>query len=95
MSTHDNERPGPGPAEALRDAQRRMSLAEIKIETDGGPWVTHNAPCSVFGDEHAVLDLNNGIFLPSWKAQGEGWRLVKADTRFRRWILHTLFKRTL
>ena len=47
------------------------------VETDGGPWATHNMPCPVLGPpHHAVLDIGTGIFHPSWKAQEQGWRLV-------------------
>lgn len=53
-------------------------LAKIKIETDGGPWARHNYPCPVHGDEPAVLNLDDGVFHPSWKAQDAGWMLVKA-----------------
>ncbi len=56
------------------------------IDTDGGPWAKHNKPCPVFQDEHAVFDLNIGIFLPSWKAQREGWILVKVP-RWLRWFI--------
>ena len=57
-----------------------------KIVTDGGPWALHNMPCAIDRQEHAVLELSTGIFLPSWKAQRDGWRLVKAP-QWLRWFL--------
>jgi hypothetical protein len=72
----------------------QMQLAEIKIETDGGPWCTHNMPCPIFRDKHAVLNMNTGVFHPSWHAQESGWKLVKADTRVGKWILRRFFEET-
>ena len=46
-----------------------------------GPVATHNQACSVHHyDEElsAVLNMNAGVFEPSWKAQREGWMLIKA-----------------
>lgn len=55
------------------------------------PWIEnhgifahHDQQCAVYTGEHAVLDLSQGVFYPSWKAQGDGWRLVRADTWWRR-----------
>ncbi len=52
-------------------------LMRPQVKTDGGPWATHNMPCCIHADSHAVYDLGTGIFHPSWKAQKEGWALVK------------------
>lgn len=52
------------------------------VMTDGGPWCKHNMPCAVYPDEHAVLQMNTGVFHPSWRAQREGWMLVKLP----RWV---------
>ena len=68
-----------------------MKLHEPQIFTDGGPWATHDYACPVFKNQHAVLDMNKGIFTPSWAAQKEGWKLVHAKTGFQRWILRTFF----
>jgi len=57
-----------------------------KIVTDGGPWAKHNMPCAVMETQHAVLELETGIFLPSWKAQKDGWMLVKVP-KWLRWFL--------
>lgn len=53
-------------------------LLQVTKHTDGGPWVSHNYPCPVIGAEPAVWDMNANVFLPSWAAQREGWRLVHA-----------------
>ena len=50
-----------------------------------GPACTHNMPCAVYRDEPAVLNCNTGIFAPSWKAQKEGYMLVKPP-RLLRWF---------
>ncbi len=57
-----------------------------------GPFALHDMRCAVEPGEHAVYNLSDGIFYPSWKAQGEGWRLVRARGRFGRWLLRTFFK---
>ncbi len=54
-------------------------LAKIEVITDGGPWASHNYPCPVNHDDHAVIDVATGVFYPSWSAQASGWRLVHAD----------------
>ena len=61
-----------------------MELMKPKVTTDGGPWAEHNMPCAVRHDEPAVLDMNTGVFKPSWKAQREGWMLVKVPRWLRR-----------
>lgn len=59
-----------------------------------GPAATHDMPCCVdyLAGEPAVLNTNTGVFGPSWAARRRGWRLVRADTVFQRWILRTFFK---
>ena len=66
-----------------------MKLLKIDIETDGGPWAKHNMPCPIDRKEYAVLDLESGVFLPSWKAQREGWMLIKAPG-WLKWFLKYL-----
>lgn len=56
------------------------------IDTDGGPWATHDMACAVCRKEHAVLDLGTGIFRPCWTCQEKGWRLAKPGW-FARWLL--------
>lgn len=68
-----------------------MKLAEIVIRTDGGPWVEHNMPCPIYGDEPAVYCMNTGIFKPSRAAQRDGYAVTKADSRLGRWVLSTFF----
>ena len=48
----------------------------------GAPVAVHDMPCAVrwqSGDP-AVLDISTGVFHPGWKAQEQGWRLVKATS---------------
>jgi len=52
-----------------------------------GPVAFHTQRCAVLPGQHAVLDLNAGVFRPSWTAQQQGWRLVRADTWLRRLAL--------
>lgn len=68
-----------------------MQLAKIEFISDGGPWCEHNMPCPIYGDQHAVYDMNTGIFLPCREAQRNGYVIAKADTRFGRWVLRTFF----
>lgn len=56
-----------------------------------GVCAEHDYSCPVFRKEHAVLDLNTGVFQPSWKAQERGWVLIKADTRVKRLVLKWFF----
>jgi hypothetical protein len=51
-----------------------------------GPVCVHNIPCAVYQDEPAVINCNTGIFQPSWKAQEEGYMLVKAP-KWLRWLI--------
>jgi len=61
-------------------------LLKASVFTDGGPWAEHNMPCCVHRDEHAVLNLNEGIFVPSDKARKEGWMLIKPPA-WVKWLL--------
>jgi hypothetical protein len=57
-----------------------------------GIWATHDQCCAVLGaNEPAVIDCATEVFHPSWKAQGEGWRLVQARTWLQRMALRWLF----
>lgn len=66
-----------------------MEPREPTIEVHG-PVATHDQRCAVMPGESAVLDLNAGVFLPSWKAQAEGWHLVQARTWLQRMALRVL-----
>lgn len=52
-----------------------------------GPVAFHTQRCAVLTGQHAVLDLNAGVFRPSRAAQEQGWHLVRADTWLRRLAL--------
>lgn len=54
------------------------NLLRPTIITDKDPCVYHNMPCAVMETQLAVLELETKIFLPSQKAQKEGWMLIKA-----------------
>lgn len=56
-----------------------------------GPTATHDQPCAVYHDQPAVLDMNKGVFEPSWKAQADGWCLVKANTPLKALIVKIFF----
>ena len=60
-----------------------------------GMYADHNMACAVhhYADDlqPAVVNCQTGVFHPSWKAQGEGWQLVQATTKFQRWLLKTFF----
>lgn len=61
---------------------------------DLGICVDHDQACAVYhteGVQPAVIELNTGVFQPSWKAQQEGWRLVQAKTKFQRWLIEFFF----
>lgn len=67
----------------------KFILAEVKIEAIGMGLVTHNYPCPIwFTSEKAVYANPDGHFLPSWRAQKEGWRIIKCDS----WIKKQIFK---
>lgn len=59
---------------------------EPRVEIHG-PIATHDQRCAVLSGQHAVLDLNRGVFKPSWKAQELGWQLVCADTWWKRLLV--------
>ena len=55
-----------------------------------GLFAEHDQACAVFQDQPAVLDCRSGVFKPSWRAQQDGWTLVKLDTRWKRfayWLM--------
>lgn len=56
-----------------------------------GPLALHDQRCAVLPGESAVLYMNDGVFHPSWKAQIDGWHLVRATTRVQRFILRYMF----
>ena len=71
-----------------------MGLLEVKINTlDGAPIALHNYPCPIYYDsDKAVYVLNRGYFQPSWAAQADGYKIVKADNWIRKLLLKLFFK---
>lgn len=57
-----------------------------------GFFVNHNMPCACLPDNPAVYNCNLGVFEPSRKAQSEGWRLVKNDTKFKAFAYDLIYK---
>ena len=68
-----------------------MPLADVRTQTDGFVG-EHNAPCPVCRKNHAVWFLNAGTFHPCQECEQQGWMLVRAKTKFQRWLLSTFFK---
>lgn len=66
--------------------------AREPIIIDLGPVAQHNQRCAILKNESAVLCINTGVFHPSWKAQQQGWHIVKADTWVKRLALSILQK---
>lgn len=66
-----------------------MEPREPTIEVYG-PVATHDQRCAVLPGESAVLDLDTGRFQPSWAAQAQGWRLVRARNWWQRIALRLL-----
>lgn len=54
----------------------------------------HDMPCPIHREEPAVLNLGDGIFHPSWKAQREGWMLIKPP-RWIKWLLKKCLKNSI
>jgi len=63
-----------------------MKLRKPNIFTDGGPWAEHDQACCVCHVRHAVLNLNSGHFQPCWQCQGDGWRLLRFNKFWRKYI---------
>lgn len=64
----------------------RDKVAEISIEMHG-PAATHNMPCAVCRQRHAVLDLSRGVFQPCWTCEPE-WLIVRKTwyVRLAAWV---------
>jgi hypothetical protein len=65
---------------------------EPRVENHG-IFAHHDQRCAVYSGQSAVLELGEGVFHPSWKAQSDGWQLVHADTRFKRWLVRAFLRR--
>lgn len=60
------------------------------LETAAGGH-SHKMPCNVMNGvyrkrEPAVIDLQSGVFHPSWAAQRDGWFLIRARSRWQRFV---------
>lgn len=66
-----------------------MQLLKPTIVNDG-IVAQHDMPCAVFRGKSAVIDCADNVFHPSWAAQREGWRLVRA-TNWMQWLALRLF----
>jgi hypothetical protein len=53
-----------------------------------GPAATHDQGCAVCYTNHAVYSFGEGVFLPCWHCQENGWRLSKPWGW--RWLLRLL-----
>lgn len=67
----------------------KVFTPDIVID-ETGMAATHNYPCPIYENEHAVYVLNTGTFIPSWKAQLDGWQLIKFDSQIKKLILRFL-----
>lgn len=73
------------------DVRERIATRFPEIVNDG-IVAFHDQACAVFHDrESAVFDCNEGYFKPSWRAQKDGWQMVRATTRFQRFLLSRFF----
>lgn len=68
-----------------------MNLWQPTIETDGGPWATHNMPCPVCLNKKAIIYLNDGSFHPCGECQMKGW-VLKKEILWKKKITSTLKK---
>ena len=58
-----------------------MELAKIKVDNNG-MFAEHNMPCYIHMEtEPAVFNCNVGIFEPSWRAQEEGFVLLRVKNK--------------
>lgn len=55
-----------------------------------GLFAYHSQSCAVIHGQPAVLDMNTGVFQPSWEAQEHGWRLVRATKWWQRLALRMI-----
>lgn len=68
-----------------------QKLAKIEINNHG-LFAEHNMPCCVYvEDQPAVFNCNVGIFEPSWKAQEDGFILLRVENKTIRRLLKRFF----
>lgn len=69
----------------------RIAPREPRIEHIAPGVAEHDQRCAVISGESAVLNLDKGVFEPSWAARAQGWRLICVRSRFQRWLLRAFF----
>ena len=67
-----------------------MEILKVKIEGDS-ILCEHNYPCPIYPDEKAVRMIGSNYFQPSWKAQKDGYKIVKVENKLQK-LLIKLFK---
>jgi hypothetical protein len=50
---------------------------------DLGICAKHNMACAVCHENHAVLNMHNGVFLPCWSCQKKGYQLIYSPRLFK------------
>lgn len=66
-------------------------MLNANVNTYGGsPFATHDMPCAICRENHAVLDLSTGVMQPCWECQENGWRLVRATGNITKHFLESL-----
>lgn len=85
----------------MKTPVERRSLVEEPMQVrapcfiDIGFGFHHNQACAVYYDKcdlKPAVITGDGVFQPSWKAQAEGWQLVKCETHLQVWCLTHIFK---
>lgn len=66
---------------------------QITINDFGGsPFCTHNYPCPIYHNKKAVRIIGSGYFQPSWDAQKDGYKIIKASNLIQKFAVKYLFK---
>ena len=65
-----------------------MQVREIKYINHG---ICVDQPCPIFSNENAILVMGKSYFQPSWQAQKQGYKIIKADTWIRKKIIKWFF----
>lgn len=67
----------------------RMPL-HTPVVDDHAMFADHDQACAICWSEHAVLEMNPGVFQPCWACQEKGWSLRhESDSltaRLRAWV---------
>lgn len=82
----------------FRDERQVDEWSKIKDRKPFQPTIAfigmaaqHDMPCPVHPHLFALYQPHRGVFHPSWHAQQEGWRLVRARNWFQRLVLWLFF----